>query len=514
MDFVTYQFDSPAQFYAELKDVLDGGGFYDSPESQVGVFISLIVLYQDEFLDGSGQDLAQCCYRLFDSNVFQRYMEIITRSIIDRAIQSPEDKDMWITYQVLIYAGKEFPKVFHWMLKSEFFAKLKYQILKQEGTRMQPLAVNIMYEMCRVQQLKECDLALVDEVFLHYLLDLVERTRTDETETLNYSAIKLLLVFNEQFMLYMSDRSHYTQVGNKPAYTGNPLLTVLTDRPGLSCTFGENLIFILNRAEETALQMLILKLLYLLFTNPNLYEFFYTNDLHVLVDVVIRELWDLPKEEESLRHAYLRVMGPLLTNTQLKRATYKRAEIFRLLRDLGGGDMDSTLRRQLYEQQLKEDLLEQERAQHAKVTYRDRLSSSSSTGSNTSLARWASDRSGCSSPVLSFEVEHRKRQLGHSKLSNDSSSSSLKVPGQEEAEERARYHLSQQQLSQSPTQEESALIKIEQPEPERKEPQPRATSPTTLRLVERVLREWLDNEMRNGAGTTGAGLSVRGITDR
>jgi hypothetical protein len=40
---------------------------------------------------------------------------------------------MWISYHVLYYAGKEFPKIYEWMLKSEFFAKLKYQIMQTEG---------------------------------------------------------------------------------------------------------------------------------------------------------------------------------------------------------------------------------------------------------------------------------------------------------------------------------------------------------------------------------------------
>lgn len=65
---------------------------------------------------------------------------------------------MWITYNVLLYAGQELPKIYNWMLKSEFFAKLKYQILQTDHMRLQPLAVNLMYEMCRVQSLKPCDL--------------------------------------------------------------------------------------------------------------------------------------------------------------------------------------------------------------------------------------------------------------------------------------------------------------------------------------------------------------------
>ncbi|KAG0080546.1 hypothetical protein BGZ92_000580 [Podila epicladia] len=388
---------------------------------------------------------------------------------------------MWVTYHILLYAGKEFPKVYNWMLRSEFFAKLKYQILQQE--------------------------ALLDEPFLHYLLDLVERTRTDADENLNYGAIKLLLTFNEQFMLNMSNRANYTPSGAKLTYSGNPLLTVLADRPGASCTFGENLIFILNRAglshleqlEETALQMLILKLLYLLFTSPTLYEFFYTNDLHVLVDVVIRELWNLPEEEESLRHAYLRVMGPLLTNTQLKRATYKRAEIVRVLRELGGGDLDTTLRLQLHEQQMREQRLEESRAASAKLTYRDRESSSSPA------VRWA-NHSACPSPVLAADsVKKQNHSPPQSKLSTHSTSS-LEVP--------AGIYPNRHPLLDSPEAESTVDFTVALPQPiERRDSQPRAASPTTQRLVERVLREWLDNEMKNGAGTTGVGLSVRDVTD-
>ncbi|KAG0370564.1 hypothetical protein BGX24_001986 [Mortierella sp. AD032] len=523
MDSATYHFDSPVQFYKELKDVLEErtDGSYASPVSQVNAFLSLMVQYQDEFLDESGQDLAHCCYRLFDSHVFQRNTETVTRAIIDRAIGSSNDRDMWITYHVLLHAGKESPKIFHWMFRNEFFSKLKDQIQHQEGTTMQLAAIALMYEMCRIQTLKESELALADETFLNYLLDLVEHTRTDAAEQLNYGAIKLLLVFNEQYMLNTSSRAQHSPSGAIVMYTGNPLLSVLSDRLGRSATFGENLIFMLNRAEETALQMLILKVLYLLFTSPKLYEFFYTNDLHVLVDVVIRELWDLPAEEESLRHAYLRVMGPLLTNTQLKRATYKRAEIVRLLRELGGGDLDSTLRRQLQEQQLREQLMEQQRAVGHKLTYRDRESSYSS------LSRWASDRSGCSSPALSAEVEKKKATAGRSKLSEvECSSDSLKVPGQDEAAESLRQHLEhQKELCTSLEIEDESPLQIlvpnVEPEPEHQRnynstfssSSQRAASPTTQRLVERVLREWLDNEMKNGAGTTGVGLSVRGVTD-
>jgi hypothetical protein len=118
----------------------------------------------------------------------------------------------------------------------------------------------------------------------------------------------------------------------------NKILDVLMRRVHSSKTFGENIIFMLNRAsnteEDLVMQLLLLKTLYILFTTPGTQEYFYTNDLRVLVDVFLRELIDLPEESEALRHTYLRVLNPLLTNTQLREMPYKATQIRRTLHAL------------------------------------------------------------------------------------------------------------------------------------------------------------------------------------
>ena len=128
----------------------------------------------------------------------------------------------------------------------------------------------------------------------------------------------------------------------------NRLLKVLSAHGPSYRTFGENMILLLNRESTISAQLLILKLLYLLFTTTSTYEYFYTNDLHVLVDVIIRNLLDLDPVsvdigmaddgterdgQKALRHTYLRVLCPLLKNTQLAREgnNYKREEVRRLL---------------------------------------------------------------------------------------------------------------------------------------------------------------------------------------
>lgn len=100
--------------------------------------------------------------------------------------------------------------------------------------------------------------------------------------------------------------------------------------------------------EDLVMQLLVLKMLYILFNTKGLSEYFYTNDLCVLVDVFLREIVDLDEESESvcyyfdrmlssnvdnlqLRHTYLRVLHPLLTKTQLRSLPYKRSQIVRAL---------------------------------------------------------------------------------------------------------------------------------------------------------------------------------------
>lgn len=142
------------------------------------------------------------------------------------------------------------------------------------------------------------------------------------------------LVMNEQYMLASTDAP---PDGDLPPVLTNRIIKCISLNGPLFRTFGENIILLLNRETETSLQLLILKLLYLLFTTKATYEYFYTNDLRVLLDVIIRNLMDLPDERISLRHTYLRVMYPLLAHTQLSYPPhYKQEEILRLLKMLRG----------------------------------------------------------------------------------------------------------------------------------------------------------------------------------
>lgn len=61
------------------------------------------------------------------------------------------------------------------------------------------------------------------------------------------------------------------------------------------------------------MQLLVLKILYLLFTTKGTTEYFYTNDLCVLVDVFLREIVNLDEDNESVRG----LLAPYRPNTHL-----------------------------------------------------------------------------------------------------------------------------------------------------------------------------------------------------
>lgn len=50
-----------------------------------------------------------------------------------------------------------------------------------------------MYEVCRVQKLDEQELAQFDDHFIDHLFEMVETTRDQQDERLNYAVIKLIV---------------------------------------------------------------------------------------------------------------------------------------------------------------------------------------------------------------------------------------------------------------------------------------------------------------------------------
>ncbi|KAI8369253.1 uncharacterized protein BYT42DRAFT_583664 [Radiomyces spectabilis] len=327
-DAIDYYFDDIETFHAELKDILHQP-YHNCQDAErlISRYIRFIMRFQHEFVQTTS-DLALVAYALLDSSLYLEYStNLLTHILCHHALSSSNPDELVVVYSILLLAGKEDARWMEYIVseakhnkQNRLFRKLLHEIHDSlGGEKLMGIMTNLGFEMCKVSKLRKNDLALITVNYLDYLFNLVENTRGDNEETLNYNVIQLLLVFNEQFMMTPN--------------SDNLVLTELTHRIGTTNTFSANLIFMLNRSDDACVQLLILKLLYGVFTLPALHEYFYTNDLYVLVDIALRELCNLgdERESEALRDAYLRVLRPMLINTQLRLNPYKQNEIYRTL---------------------------------------------------------------------------------------------------------------------------------------------------------------------------------------
>ncbi|KAF3155352.1 hypothetical protein TWF225_003387 [Orbilia oligospora] len=299
---------------------------------QLRSYLQLISTYRDDYLQ-SEYDMVKCGFRLIDSKVFSEHKTYVRRRFVGRFLKEPSNSArLHVITATLLYDGIDNPKTFELMLEQNAFARL-IDLIWKDVARLNfgfhKLLLEVFYEMCRIQKLRSQDLEILQDDFIKHLLEQVEEGGGDPDDPYNYAIVKVLLVLNEQYML---SELGMREEGPPPT---NRVVKVLSFNGPDFKTFGENIILLLNRETETPTQLLILKLLFLLFTTSRTYEYFYTNDLCVLVDVMIRSLADLPEEENTLRHMYLRVFHPLLSHTQLRHPPhYKRAEIIKLLNQL------------------------------------------------------------------------------------------------------------------------------------------------------------------------------------
>ncbi|GAP89849.1 putative ldb17-like protein [Rosellinia necatrix] len=285
----------------------------------------------------SEDDVAVCSQHLLQGTLFITNPEYVRTQIIYSLLQDDEAAHLYPIASFLLLDGRANETTFRNMIEENCFHRLVDLISShQEGDPpLHRLLLELVYEMSRIQKLRSQDLIHVDDSFVAYLFELTENFSDDVHDPCHYPIVRVLLVLNEQYMVASA-----TAVSELA-----PLTTPLTNRV-VKClslygtqykTFGENLILLLNRETETSMQLLILKLLYLLFTTKATYEYFYTNDLHVLLDVIIRNLLDLPNELTSLRHTYLRVLYPLLAHTPLNQPPhYKKKEIQKVMTLLAG----------------------------------------------------------------------------------------------------------------------------------------------------------------------------------
>ncbi|KAK7943269.1 uncharacterized protein PG986_012382 [Apiospora aurea] len=336
---ITYTIETEEQLWDELNEVLArtcAAHDFESLDDSLRRWLDLATKCRQDFSQ-SEDDVFTCSDRLLNSPLFHTDPHYVRTQIIYSMLQEDDPASLYAIASFLLLDGRADETTYREMVNEGCFHRLLELMNshRDDDPRLYRLLLELMYEMPRFERLRPEDLMHVDDGFVSYLFEMTEGLSDDAHDPYNYAIIKVLLILNEQYMVASTAAAADPTSPN--ALLTNRVVKCLCLYGPQFRTFGENLILLLNRETETSLQLLILKLLYLLFTTKATYEYFYTNDLRVLLDVIIRNLLDLPYELMSLRHTYLRVLYPLLAHTQLNQPPYyKEDHIVKVLRIMAG----------------------------------------------------------------------------------------------------------------------------------------------------------------------------------
>lgn len=187
--------------------------------------------------------------------------------------------------------------------------------------------LRLAYKVCGDTQLTREDLSCVDKETLYGLLRSL-RLASEMDDPPNHARFKLLLALNEQFIGCYGT-----------AQLSSNTLFAATLSPSRFESFFQVLLYNLNRVADQTIQILIMKFLYLVFLHEKARQLVYLNDAKVIVDIFIRELWDLsPTRHEHLLNVFIRVIHQMLACTQLRRVLYKRGELRKVLEYLANAE--------------------------------------------------------------------------------------------------------------------------------------------------------------------------------
>ncbi|ERF72976.1 hypothetical protein EPUS_05057 [Endocarpon pusillum Z07020] len=351
---VSYDFEDAEQVWNELDEIVSREcPSQDLIDDALRSFLTVATSSREKYIS-SEHDIARCSYILLSSPLFEKHEDYVRRQIVHCLLQDDEPDALLFVTSFLLFEIRETESTAELLNREGAFTRLLDLISnpKQNAdATLHRMLMELLYEMSRIQRIRPEELVHVDDAFVRQLFALIEELSNDVNDPYHYPIIRVLvgspsrkslkemlnnvqLVLNEQFMVTAHEPS---PSGMSPVPLTNKVMKALATQGSSFKTFGENIILLLNRESETSLQLLTLKLLYLIFTTPSTQEYFYTNDLHVLVDILIRNLLDLPSDAAALRHTYLRVLYPLLAHTQLKHPPYyKYEEIRKLLAVLAG----------------------------------------------------------------------------------------------------------------------------------------------------------------------------------
>ncbi|KAJ1975688.1 pre-rRNA processing [Dimargaris xerosporica] len=324
-------------------------------------------------------DCPHAYLNMLESPFFEYHRPSILKYMLAFSQQKITRRMAWIIHLLALGAVSLYDRLLTLLVQHSIVTRLKTYITRDYDINLKFPALVLLTDICCQEELPPTDFAALDEGFIAYLLYMIEKTRYSH-EQCNEAASKLVLAIHKQgtlrpfdavgtddakdvksskslqtpalqrasprsqstamlsplpSSLAMTQRSVSTSGHSHPEAVPSLRVIHTICRERDNCmTFAENLIFILNREVDPDTTLLILDFIHTIVTTPGSYTLFFTNDLRVLIDVIIRELHNLPSDADGLRLAYLRLVAPIILNTQYCQIRHKAAHLATLLRAL------------------------------------------------------------------------------------------------------------------------------------------------------------------------------------
>ncbi|GMM50427.1 hypothetical protein DASB73_013850 [Starmerella bacillaris] len=156
--------------------------------------------------------------------------------------------------------------------------------------------MRILYNICTSTQLGVKELGdVISEHFVKFLFRVINE---EEQYIMLEESMYLLLALNIQYITAgLNDKN-------------NKVFDILASDPSNNFQFTSALVLFFNRfnEHEDKLKSAALRLLQMIFETPSTKELFYTNDLIVLLDLVVRDFNEIPLIESDLRIKFLHVL--------------------------------------------------------------------------------------------------------------------------------------------------------------------------------------------------------------
>ncbi|KAI8810789.1 hypothetical protein BJ742DRAFT_800145 [Cladochytrium replicatum] len=213
----------------------------------------------------------------------------------------------YIVLWMLFYLCKAYTNILRKIFDSEFTDILFSIVKSQSDAKHSRVALKLVLELLLIEEMSLADLEQLDASLVPFLFDQVEGRNLDEDEEYNYDLIRLIVVLSSQY--------EKKNVGRTIIH--NRVLAEISERLDRCKTFTENLLFIFNRADERPIKRCVVQFLTSIFTTLRTANVFYSNDLVIVVDVVVREMERIDDDDVAMQQAYLGILPPLLANTSL-----------------------------------------------------------------------------------------------------------------------------------------------------------------------------------------------------